>query len=874
MDKKRGLSNAEAIKLRDKYGVNEIKEGNKLSAFRVLLRQVRGNFVMYLLLAAAILSFFVEKLVTGYTLIAIVVVVIVIGFIQEYRAERAVQSLKQMMAPISIVIRDGKQQEILSRDLVPGDIVVLRNGERIPADCIVVEARELRVNEAVLTGEATEVAKYTPDAKSKFISENILFMGTFIVQGRALARVQHTGMSTKFGSIAQLISGQEKTLPLQDKINALARVMVGVGIGAALITGAVLLIRGGAFTADTLVETLFVMIALAVATFPESFPVVLLSTLSAGAHRMARQNAIVNRMSVIETLGETTVICSDKTGTITKGEMTAKLAYADGTIFGISGTGYSGEGSFMQDRNKVHALKHPLLSKLCTAAALCNDAAIMRTGEDMVFSINGSPTEAALLVMAAKAGIFHEDLRAERIEEVPFSSERKLMSVLVRCGRETMVYVKGAPERVIEKCTHIERSNGIYTLTQAQRKQLLAQNASLTEKAFRTLAVGYKPAKSLSRNEEQGFILLGIVALEDPPREGVSDALRLCRQAGITVKMITGDHESTARSIAQQIGLKGAVMRGEEIDMLSESELEAHVSDIVIFARVKPEHKLRIVNALKARGEVVTMTGDGVNDAPALKTAHIGVAMGRNGTDVSRAVADLTLRDDNFSTIVKAVEEGRTIFNNMRKFVSYELSCTTAEIIIILLAIALGLPLPLVAIQILFMNLVTSDLPAIALGLNPGSRDSMEHPPRRTSKILHKDHVKILVIAAFIMAAGTLGVFIFSLNVLNQSIEMARTSALVTLIFFEIVNAFNFRSFRKGTLTRSPLVNRYLVVASVISLIATWLIVQTPLNRFFETTFLGLNNWLLALIPAISILVVFDVLKYFNERKGFWKEVS
>lgn len=874
MDAKRGLSGAEAHKLREKYGANEIKEENKLSVFRILLRQVRGNFVMYLLLAAAILSFFVEKLVTGYTLIAIVAVVIVIGFIQEYRAERAVQSLKQMMAPISIVIREGKQQEVLSRDLVPGDIVVLRNGERIPADCVLVEARELRVNEAVLTGEATEVAKHVPEAKSRICSEHTLFMGTFIVQGRALARVQHTGMSTKFGSIAQLISEQEKVLPLQNKVNALARVMVCVGIGAALVTGVALLMRGGAFTSDTLVDTLFVMIALAVAAFPESFPVVLLSTLSAGAHRMARQNAIVNRMSVIETLGETTVICSDKTGTITKGEMTAKQAYVDGAIFDIGGTGYSGEGYFMQDGKKVHALKHPIISKLCTAAALCNDAAIMRTGEDMVFSITGSPTEAALLVMAAKAGIFHEDLQAERIEEVPFSSERKLMSVLIKRGRETMVYVKGAPERVLERCTHVERSNGIYTLTQTQKKQLLAQNTSLTERAFRTLAIGYKPAKSLSRNEEQGFILLGIVALEDPPREGISDALRLCRQAGITVKMITGDHESTARSIAQQIGLKGAVMRGEEIDTLSEVELEARVSDIVIFARVKPEHKLRIVNALKARGEVVTMTGDGVNDAPALKAAHIGVAMGKNGTDVSRAVADLTLRDDNFSTIVKAVEEGRTIFNNMRKFVTYELSCTVAEIIIILLAIALGLPLPLVAIQILFMNLVTSDLPAIALGLNPGSNDSMERPPRRTSKILHKDHVKMLIIAALIMAAGTLGVFVFSLRILNQPIEVARTSALVALIFFEITNALNFRSFRKGTLTRSPLVNRYLVVASVISLIATWLIIQTPINQFFETTYLGLNNWLLALIPAISILVVFDVLKYLNEKRGFWKDVS
>jgi Ca2+-transporting ATPase len=702
----------------------------------------------------------------------------------------------------------------------------------------------------------------------------MVFMGTFIVQGRAVAYVKDIGMSTKFGAIASLISGQEKTLPLQDKINALAKVMVGVGILAALITGTILLVRSGAVTSTVIVETVFVMIAIAVAAFPESFPVVLLSTLSAGAHRMARQNAIVNRMSVIETLGETTVICSDKTGTITKGEMTVKKAYVDGMMFEVTGEGYSAQGGFEQDGKKVHALKHPIISKLCTGAALCNDASIMEKGSEGAFTITGSPTEASLLVMAAKAGIFRDDMQAERVQEVPFSSERKIMSVLIKRGRENIVYMKGAPEHVIERCTHIERSNGVYTLTQAQRKQWLAQNAALNDLAFRTLAIAYKPAKSLSRNEEHGFVLLGLVALEDPPRDSVQEALRLCTQAGITVKMITGDHEATARSIAQQIGLRGNIMRGDELDAMNDEQLRQCVQNVTVFARVKPEHKLRIVNALKERGEVVTMTGDGVNDAPALKAAHIGVAMGKNGTDVSRAVADLTLRDDNFSTIVKAVEEGRAIFSNMRKFVTYSLSCTVAEITIILLAIILGLPLPLVAIQILFMNLVTSDLPAIALGLNPSSKDSMEHPPRRTSRILHKDHVKMLVIAAVVLAAGALGVFAISLKVLGQSVEMARTSALVTLIFYEVINAFNFRSFRKGTLTRSPLVNKYLLVASVVSLAATWIVVQTPVNAFFETTPLGATNWIMALIPSIVILILFDVLKHLNEKKGFWKDVS
>ena len=859
----KGLSQKEANKRLEEYGPNEIKELLHISPFQILLRQIKKNFIIYLLFIAALLSFFVGKSITGYVIFVIITIVIGVGFFQEYKSERAIRALKQMIMPISIIIRDGEEIEIPSQEIVPGDIIVLRTGEKIPADCIVLEAKELQVNESILTGESKEIKKFALKSKKEHKNKNLIFMGTYIVNGRCIAKVLHTGMNTEFGKIAGMISKAEKELPLQKKVNNIAKYLAFVAIAVSFLTGSIMLIRSVPFSYDILVEVLIVVIALSVSAFPEGFPVVLISTLASGVYKMAKKNAIVNRMSIIETLGETTIICADKTGTITKGEMTVKQMVAGDKFFDITGVGYETTGDFLYNGQKIDVQKNIPLKLLLKTAVLCNDAKIERKGTDKEYDIRGTPTEASLLIMSAKGGIFREDLQFIRKEEIPFSSERKIMSVLCKEKQKNYVYSKGAPEILIKKCKFMQIGGNIIELNKKEKEKILDFNKKLTSKKFRVLALAYKETSSFKKNHfEEDLIFLGLVALEDPPREEVKAALKTCKDAGIKVKMITGDNKETAIEIAREIGLKKrGILIGEEIDKLTDEELSKIVNKVTIFARVKPEHKLRIVKALKQNGEIVAMTGDGVNDAPALKEAHIGIAMGKNGTDVAREVADLTLKDDNFATIVSAVREGRTIFNNIQKFITYQLSCNYAELFIIFFGILIGLPLPLLALQILFMNLVTDNLPAISLSFNPYSHDVMEMKPRRKSNILNKKLIVLLVIAGSIMGLLTLGVFYFTLNVLKQDIIIARTTALLTLIFFEIANAFNFRSFRKGVLNRSPFVNKYLIYASIISVLATLAIVYTPLNNIFETAPIPLSNFLIAIGVSLSIIIVFDVWK-------------
>src|SRR3989338_6829324 len=868
---KRGLTEREAEKRLKEYGFNELKEILHISPLKILLRQVKNNFVVYLLFAAMLISLFVGKSVTAYTILAVIILVVSMGFFQEYRAEKAIAALKKMIMPISIVIRDGKEIEIPSKEIVPGDIVILRTGEKIPADCFILEAKELRVNESVLTGESQEIKKFESKTEKDYKKENQIFMGTLIISGKCIAKVLHTGMNTEFGKIAGMISTAEKELPLQKKVNNIAKYMVFVAIFVSVLTGGIMLIRSLPFSYSLFVEVLIVVIALSVSAFPEGFPVVLISTLASGAYRMSKKNAIVNRISIIETFGETTVICADKTGTITKGEMTVKQIFCDDKTFDVSGSGYSAEGDILYKHNSVNLQENISLNLLLKTAVLCNDANIERKGTDKDYGIIGTPTEAAMLVMAAKTGIFKEDLQFIRKEEMPFSSERKMMSVLCKEKQGNFVYSKGAPEILIDKCKYLQKKGEIIKLDRNEREKILKLNNKFTSQSFRVLALAYKPTASLEKDHfEQNLVFIGLVALEDPPREEVKPALKLCRDAGIKVKMITGDNKETAIQIAKEIGLKGDILTGEELDDLTDEELSKIVGKIAIFARVRPEHKLRIIRALKQNKEIVAMTGDGVNDAPALKEAHIGIAMGKSGTDVSREVADLTLKDDNFATIVSAVSEGRTIFSNIRKFVTYQLSCNYAELLIIFLGILLGLPLPLLALQILFMNLVTDNLPAITLGFNPSSQDVMEAKPRKKSHILDKKLISLIIIAGSIMGLVTLGVFYFTLNILKQELVVARTTALVTLIFFEITNAFNFRSFRKRVLNRSPFTNKYLVYASLISILATLLIIYSPLNKVFETSPIGFLNILIAVMVSLSIILVFDILKIIDNKKKFF----
>ena len=878
-----GLTQSEAQDRLVQYGPNQIKESNKTNPLRILLRQIKGNFIIYLLAISAIISFAVGKSETMYTLFAVVAVVVLFGFIQEYKAEKAVVALKNMLTQHTIVIRDGKEQQIESVNLVPGDMLILRNGEKIPADCAVLEQRSLLVNESVLTGESREVEKSVCEKAEKCTEENTIYMGSFAVGGHCVAQVLHTGMNTKFGKIASLISGAEKELTLQKQVNSIGKWMVAAGVVISLATGALMFARNPSTDWVNVTGILILVVALSVSSFPEGLPVVLTTTLAVGAGRMAKQNAIVNRMGVIETLGETTVICSDKTGTITTGQMTVKQIFCGNNIYDVSGAGFDVNGKITcrQNGQSNDVSSRPITPeflRLIKCAVLCNDTKIEREDQGSTAKITGSPTEGALLVLAAKAGIYREDLETQRLEEMPFSSERKMMSVLIKGSGEVVIYAKGAPEVILQKSACLAKDGREVPLSESNKNEIRTLANEISRASYRTLALAYRQVngerESGTRNEgsteaaitEENLVFLGLLALEDPPREEVAKAVQTANIAGIAVKMITGDNVETAVSIGKQIGLTGQALEGIEIDDLSDAELARAVGSVAIFARVRPEHKIRIVKALKQIGHIVAMTGDGVNDAPALKESHVGIAMGKSGTDVSRAAADITLKDDNFATILSAIKEGRAVFNNIQKFVAFQLACNFAELAIlfigVLLAPVFGWQVPIItAIQILFMNLVTDSIPAIMLGFNPTSPDIMLAKPRGAKNILNRFTVGTLIFAGVLMSIFTLIANYFSFNHWGQTSTQATTTVTAALICVEVVSAFTFRSFRKPVLSRSPFINMPLVWAGIGSIIATLLIIYTPLASFFETTPIGTKNWLMIAGLCLGVSVIYDLAK-------------
>lgn len=910
-----GLTTAQAQNQLAKYGLNIIKETNKNTPLKILLRQIKGNFVIFLLLASSLISLAIGKVQTTYALLAVIIVVIVFGFIQEYKAEKATEALKGMLTPHSIVIRDFKEQEIESSLLVPGDILILRTGEKIPADCVVLEQKSLAVNEAVLTGESKEIEKHEGDE---------IYMGSFVISGHCIAKVIKTGMSTKFGNIASLISEADKVLTLQKKVNIIAKYTVIMGVVLSIATGALMFSRTPSLEGSNIAEILILVVALSVSTFPEGLPVVLTTTLALGANRMAKKQAIVNRMGVIETLGEVTVICSDKTGTITTGQMTIKQIFCGDNMYFVEGAGYNIKGKIVKRLNgkdEVVNYKDSQndLKELLNCSVLCNDASI-ETAKDDELKIIGSPTEGALLVLGAKAGLYKEDLQVQRLEEIPFSSERKMMSVVVFNPKEPsqglVVYSKGAPEIMLQKSKYLAKDGKEIEMSSKTKDEIKTLIDEMSKNSYRTLALAYKkinphpkadhPHNSIistllnkikealsdtnktglqNLNDEQvennqnknlvkeqiefiesDLVFLGLLGMEDPPREEVKEAVESAKGAGIEVKMITGDNVETAISIGKQVGIIGNAIEGWQIDELSDEGLKQVLVDTHIFARVRPEHKIRIVKTLKELGHIVAMTGDGVNDAPALKEAHVGIAMGKNGTDVSRTTADITLKDDNFATIVSAIREGRGVFNNIQKFVSYQLSCNFAEITILffgmLLAPKFGWQVPIItALQILFMNLVTDSIPAITLGFNPTSPDIMLSKPRKNSGILNKFTITALIFAGTVMGVLTLVAQYFSFNLWKQSAQQAATTTLLALICLEVATAFTFRSFRKPTLSRSPFVNKPLFFASMFSLFASMTIIYTPLSKFFETTPVGHKSWLLVLGLSVLATAIFDLAK-------------
>jgi P-type Ca2+ transporter type 2C len=868
-----GLSLKDAAIALSKYGYNELKEQEKNTWLKILLRQVKHNFMVYMLLFAGTLSFFVGKTFTSIAIFFILFIIVFVGFFQEYKADKSIKSLKKMISHISIVIRDGKEIEISSKEIVPGDIVVLRSGEMIPADGVLLEQTDLKIDESVLTGESLPIEKEI-FVKGKQSEKNTLYMGTHLLNGKAIIKIIHTGMNTNFGKIAGLISSAEKPMPLQKKVNQVVRYMLAIAFFIIILTATVLISQNQPLDQAIIVEILIILIALAVSAFPEGLPVVLTTALATGAKRMAGKQAIVNRMSTIETLGEATIICSDKTGTITKGEMTAKKVFCDDKEIDIGGVGFEGKGNFTFNGKKIAPLEDKSLSLLLRTSVICNDSRINRTGEDMIYNVVGTPTEGALLVLASKANIFREDLDPDRIEEIPFSSESKMMGVLVKDFEKEMIYAKGAPEIIMQHCSHYYKKGKETKLSSKEIKKIMQKNIELNEKGYRTIALAYKKSKSLHNSlKEKELVFLGLIAIDDPPREGIKESINISRKAGIEVKMITGDNVNTAIAIGKQIGLVGKTINGDELDKITDDELTKIVNDITIFARVKPKHKLRIVKALKKIGEVVVMTGDGVNDAPSLKESHIGVAMGIKGTDVTRNASDLILKDDNFSSIVFAIKEGRTIFSNIRKFSTHMLACNFAELTIIFVGLLLGFPLPLLGIQILFMNIVTDDLTSITLSFNPHSKEVMEKKPRRNSRILNKEAKLFLAVSGLIMAGGTLLAFWLGLEIFKLPVSEARTFALVTLILLEIVDTFNYRSFKKRFIENKINSNKYLLYASLASIILTILIVYTPLNIFFETSPIPLFLWIIGGILSFSMLIGLDLLKtIILKKKLFLKD--
>ena len=870
---RRGLSQEEAQRRLDEFGSNELVEKEKVSAWKIFLEQFK-SFLIIILLVAVALSAVLGEIADAIVIFIIVLFAAGLGFVQEYRAERAMEALKRMAAPLTSVLRDGREVEIPARELVPGDIVLLKTGDRIPADGRLIEAVNLRTDEASLTGESTPVEKTDGTLEGDIgigDRRNMVFAGTAVVYGRGTAVITATGMATEFGKIATMLQEVEKErTPLQVYLDQLGK---WIGIGALALC--FVLAGLGVFRGHEILEMVIWGVSLAVAAVPEALPAVVTISLALGVQRMVRRHALVRKLPAVETLGCTTFICSDKTGTLTQDQMTVRQIYVDGKLVDVTGVGYEPEGEFYLDGKVIEPEKNPALQRLLHIGSLCNDTSL--TSVDGTWRIKGDPTEGALVVMAAKAGLWQHHLNNEfpRVAEVPFSSETKRMITVHQTPQDNIAYSKGAPEVILGSCSYLYKNGQESELTCEERKEILSVAQEMAANALRVLGVAYKrlpQAKGVSTEVEQNMVFVGLVGMIDPPREEVKNAVRLCDQAGIKSVMITGDHKLTAVAIAKELGLlkEGVAFTGAEIDNMSDDELEALAEKIEVYARVSPAHKLRIVEALTRKGHVVAMTGDGVNDAPALKKADIGVAMGITGTDVTKEAADMVLTDDNFASIVAAVEEGRGIFGNIKKYLVYLLSCNLGEILLMATAILfgplLGLPagvLPLVAIQILYVNLATDGLPAIALSVDPPDTDVMRQKPRpRRQTIFTPPVLRYLILAGLWTALVTLGVFVWTLNS-GCSFEEAQSMCFVTLILVQFFNAFNCRSLEHSLFKAGPFTNRWLLLAIGWECVMLSLVIYLPLlQEPFHTYALSVQDWSIAILSALSIFVMAELYKF------------
>ncbi|MFZ5943077.1 MAG: cation-translocating P-type ATPase [Bacillota bacterium] len=876
-DAQQGLTSKEVEDRLNTYGPNALKEPPPRSLISMFIEQLKEVLVL-ILIGAAIISGALGEWEDTIVILIIVILNAALGVFQENKAEQALKALKEMTKAAVKVLRNGKVSQLEVDNLVPGDVILLDTGDAIPADARLIESASLRVNEAALTGESVPSEKDLKAIKADEVPvgdrKNMIFRGTTVTGGRGKAIVVETGMKTELGRIAQMLQETPpEPTPLQQQLAKLGKILgmaAGVIVAVVFITG---LLRG-----EDVLEMFMTAIALAVAAIPEGLPSVVTIVLALGVTRMSRRNAIIRKLPAVETLGVATYICSDKTGTLTKNEMTVTNIYTNGDFLKISGTGYQPEGEFSREKGgKINPLDDANLKLMLLGGALNSDARIDKT--DKGYQIIGDPTEGALVVAAAKAGLTKEevDKKYSRIEEIPFDSARKMMTTFHNMDKEIVSFTKGAPDILLARCKELVTPQGISPLSKDIYDKVLEVNSKLASQGQRVLALAMRkwkqvPGELTSENVENDLTFIGFYAIIDPARDEVKDAVAIARKAGIKTVMITGDHQDTALAIARELDIwrKGdGILTGIQLEKMSQDELKDHVLKTTVYARVSPEHKLRIVDALKAHGHVVAMTGDGVNDAPALKRADIGSAMGITGTEVSKEASDMVLLDDNFATIVNAVEEGRTIYANIRKSIQYLLSCNTGEIVAIFTAILLGLGSPLTPIQILWMNLVTDGPPALALGLEPPEKGVMGKKPRDPQEGVFAGGVgtDILILGVTI---GFISLTSYWLALeWGRTIEEAHTMAFVTMAFSQLVHSFNVRSLEDSIFETGITTNRALVVAFFFSALAQLAVIYIPFLRgVFETSALQTNDLAVALGLSLTPLLVAEIVKF--ARKSFF----
>jgi Ca2+-transporting ATPase len=852
-----GLTSSQAQNRLKEHGKNILIGKEKVSPFKVFLEQFNSP-VVWILIGALVVSFIMGEKIDAIVIMSILVINATLGFFQEYRAEKEIEALKRLVSLNAVVIRDGIQREIDSSELVPGDIIIVKEGDKVPADARVFEEIELEAQESMLTGESLPVKKTAvklPSNQELAEQRNMLFSGTTLTRGKGRAVVVRTGMGSEIGRITKLIQEtQKERTPLQEKLTKLGgmlSIIIAAVCGLVLLTGA---LRG-----ENLVGVFSIAVALAVAAIPEGLPAVVTISLAVGLKRMLRSNALIRKLPSVETLGSTTVICTDKTGTLTYNEMTVKKLFVNDKVIEVSGSGYSTAGEFSEDPQKF-----ALLLKI---GALCNDARIT----DRKFI--GDPTEGCLKVAAEKAGIDTEELHEEhpRLNEIPFSSERKRMTTVHRVGDKYYAYMKGAPDVILDLCRSYLSDEKIFPMKPEFKERAEKINAEFCAEAMRVLGFAYKEIespKNFKETDEINFIFAGMQGMIDPPRDEVRKAVKECHEAGVKVVMITGDYQGTAAAIADAVGIKGRCVTGKELEGMDDETFENAVKGISIYARVNPEHKQKIVKALQKRGEVVAMTGDGVNDAPALKRADIGIAMGITGTDVSKEAADMILTDDNFTSIVRAVEEGRGVYDNIKKFFVFLLSGNIGEVVIIFLSLLTGLPAPLTATQILLINLVTDGLPATALSIDPFEPDAMKRKPRRRDEKIQTGLGNFLVVYPVLMTLVALAFFVVSYNK-TGNLDRSRTLVFLTVVFFEIFQSFASRSTIFPSIKVGVFKNRALVGATASSLIVAAAAVYIPsMNTLFGTVHITVLDFLMVFLSGSIGFVYLETSKLIKSRRS------